>query len=174
MPGIAIRGTGCPHNMEASRSPTVHRKSYVPRESAGVASKALGVHGRGRTSIRHHKSTGWMERLPDLTKVSFWQIAVRSYRMLTAVWMHLDQAQRQRAMPRVASLVRPGGVQIMSLRYGPVPRGRRMFTVSVEETIQLAGAQGLQPILKFESADAVLRRPGVSWARLAFRKQPDR
>jgi SAM-dependent methyltransferase len=94
--------------------------------------------------------------------------------MLTAVWMHLDLAQRQQGMPRLASLLRPGGVLIMSLRYGPVPPGRRMFTVSVEEAIQMAGAEGLQSILKFASVDGALRRPGVSWARLAFRKAQDR
>src|SRR5216684_2250234 len=30
--------------------------------------------------------------------------------MLTAVWMHLDEQQRRRAMPKVASLVQGGGV----------------------------------------------------------------
>lgn len=43
--------------------------------------------------------------------------------MLTAVWMHLDEAQRQRAMPNVSALVREGGIVIMSLRHGPVPSG---------------------------------------------------
>jgi SAM-dependent methyltransferase len=43
--------------------------------------------------------------------------------MLTAVWMHLDEQQRSRAMPSVSSLVSEGGVLIMSLRHGPVPRG---------------------------------------------------
>ena len=57
--------------------------------------------------------------------------------MMTAVLMHLDEPQRRRAMPRVASLVRPGGAMIMSLRHGLVPRGRRMFAVSAEETIGL-------------------------------------
>ena len=36
--------------------------------------------------------------------------------MLTAVWMHLDERQRRRAMPVIARLVRPGGVMIFSLR----------------------------------------------------------
>jgi len=116
----------------------------------------------------------WLDdSLPDLAQVMTIGVAFDVV-MLTAVWMHLDLAQRQRAMPRVAALLRPGGVLIMSLRYGPVPSGRRMFTVSAEETIQLAGAEGLQPILQFESVDGALRRPGVSWARLAFRKDPDR
>jgi hypothetical protein len=39
--------------------------------------------------------------------------------MLTAVWMHLDEQERYRAMPTVARLVRPAGVLSPSLRYGP-------------------------------------------------------
>jgi hypothetical protein len=84
--------------------------------------------------------------------------------------MHLDEAQRRRAMPNVASLVRSGGVMIMSLRYGPVPRGRRMFAVSAEETTALAEAEGLRRALKLEKPDAALKRPGVSWVRLAFER----
>jgi hypothetical protein len=47
-------------------------------------------------------------------------------------------------MPRVAGLVRLGGVMMLSLRYGPVPPGRRMFDVSADETIRLARAEGLR------------------------------
>ena len=67
--------------------------------------------------------------------------------MLTAVWMHLDEAQRRQAMPNVAALVRPGGTVIMKIRHGPVPAGRRMFEITPEETIALARTQGLHPVL---------------------------
>lgn len=92
--------------------------------------------------------------------------------MLTAVWMHLDEAQRRRAMPNVTSLVSESGILIMSLRHGPVPQGRRMFAVSAEETIQLARTQGLQPVLNLrtESVQQVNRNMGVTWTRLAFKK----
>jgi len=93
--------------------------------------------------------------------------------MLTAVWMHLDEAQRRLAMPRVASLVRQGGVMIMSLRHGPVPPGRRMFEVAADETIRLAEAEGLTPILQRDGQVGVLRRPGISWTQLAFSKPRD-
>ena len=89
--------------------------------------------------------------------------------MMIAVWMHLDQQQRGRAMPRVASLVRTGGVMIMSLRHGPVPRGRRMFAVSADETIGLAKAAGLQ-LLMNQSAPSSLGAAEVSWTRLAFQR----
>jgi len=93
--------------------------------------------------------------------------------MLTAVWMHLDAQQRSQAMPRVAGLVRQGGVMMLSLRYGPVPPGRRMFEVTADETIRLAKAEGLSLALKLEDQDGLLRRPGVSWTRLAFSRSPE-
>ncbi len=88
--------------------------------------------------------------------------------MLTAVWMHLDEQQRRRAMPNVASLVQPGGVMVLSLRHGPVPQGRRMFAVSAEETVRLADSQGLCPVLQHDARPDNLGRAGVSWTRLAF------
>lgn len=92
--------------------------------------------------------------------------------MLTAVWMHLDEQQRIRAMPRVGALLRQSGVMMLLLRYGPVPPGRRMFEVAAEETVRLAQAEGLQLVLQLEHQDALLGRPGVSWTRLVFSQSP--
>jgi SAM-dependent methyltransferase len=92
--------------------------------------------------------------------------------MLSAVWMHLDQAQRREAMPNLASLVQPGGVMIMKVRHGPVPVGRRMFEILPEETIELARMQDLQPVLnvRTESSQERNRAIGVTWTNLAFVK----
>jgi SAM-dependent methyltransferase len=89
--------------------------------------------------------------------------------MLTAVWMHLDEAQRQLAMPNVSALVRDGGTVIMSLRHGPIPPGRRMFEVTAQETVALAQRSNLCCTLNREAAPS-LRQPGVSWTRMAFQK----
>lgn len=89
--------------------------------------------------------------------------------MMNAVWMHLDEGQRRQAMPNVASLLADRGMLVMSLRYGPVPPGRRMFRVSAEETVQLAAAAGLRPVLDLDAASS-LTQPGVTWKRLAFVK----
>jgi SAM-dependent methyltransferase len=70
--------------------------------------------------------------------------------MLTAVWMHLDPQQRRRGMPNIATLVKAGGMMILSLRHGPVPQGRRMFEVPAEETSGLAETAGLTLILNLE------------------------
>jgi SAM-dependent methyltransferase len=90
--------------------------------------------------------------------------------MLTAVWMHLDQQQRQHAMLRVTSLLRRGGVLILSLRHGPVPAGRRMFDVSAEETIDLARAEGLNVALQLEHQADIFGRTDVTWTLLGFTK----
>jgi len=91
--------------------------------------------------------------------------------MLSAVWMHLDEAERRIAMPRVASLLAPGGVMVLSLRHGPVPAGRRMFDVSGEETEELARQHGVVTVLNTRtgSLQAGNRAAGVTWTRLAFR-----
>jgi SAM-dependent methyltransferase len=109
----------------------------------------------------------WLDDgLPDLARLAGRDFDVV---MLTAVWMHLDEGQRGRAMPRVARLVRGGGVAVFSLRHGPVPPGRRMFDVSAEETAGLAAA-GLGLALRLDDRADTLGRPGVRWTRLAFSK----
>jgi SAM-dependent methyltransferase len=127
---------------------------------------------RGAMLLHPSPIIEWLDdSLPDLA-------AVRARKeefdliMLTAVWMHLDEAQRQRAMPNVSALVCNGGIVIMSLRHGPIPPGRRMFEVSAEETIALARCSNLFCTLNRE-AEASLRQPGVSWTRLGFQKDID-
>lgn len=84
--------------------------------------------------------------------------------------MHLDEEQRRRAMPRLASLLRAGGVTIMKIRHGPVPAGRRMFEISAGETIELAEMQDLRPVLNLRTASSQggNRAADVTWTNLAF------
>ena len=90
--------------------------------------------------------------------------------MATAVWMHLDAAERATAMRNVAALVAPSGQFILSLRYGPVPPGRRMFAVPPEETIAQAAESGLSPVHRSARGD-LFGRPEISWTFLAFKKE---
>ena len=121
-------------------------------------------------SLHPEPQIQWLDdSLPDLVHLHE-RSEIFDVVMLTAVWMHLDELQRRRAMPRVAGLVRAGGLMILSLRHGPVPSGRRMFEVTADETIGLAQEQGLRVILKYDHQDALLGRPGVTWTRLTFSK----
>ena len=128
--------------------------------TAALRARAMALHPSPRIE--------WLDdSLPDLAQLMARGEAFDVV-MLTAVWMHLDAAQRQRAMPNVAALVQKGGMMSLSLRYGPVPQGRRMFAVSADETVELAITQGLRPVLRCEGLAPSLGQPGVTWTRLAF------
>lgn len=88
---------------------------------------------------------------------------------LTAVWMHLDAAERAQAMARVAGLLEPGGRMILSLRHGPVPNGRRMFDVSAQERSDLGQQQGLAEVYRCERED-MLGREDVRWSFLCLQR----
>ena len=87
--------------------------------------------------------------------------------MLTAVWMHLDLAQRRAGMDALVALLAPRGLVVMSLRHGPVPAGRRMFDVSADETIALGAELGLVACYRGTRNDAQLRRD-VTWSVVAM------
>lgn len=111
------------------------------------------------------------DSLPDLV----WTRARRQrfdLVVIAAVWMHLDEGERKRAMPHVASLLAAGGTLFLSLRHGLVPPAKRMFPVTAAETIALAEAQGLRCVINVEaeSLQAGNRRAGVTWTHLAFER----
>lgn len=117
-----------------------------------------------------HKGFGiaWIDDgLPDLAALP--DEASFDLIMLSAVWMHLDPDERARAMPRVARLLRGGGVMFLSLRHGPVPEGRIMFDVSADETAALALECRLQEIHRHERPSQFGQKD-VWWSRLAFRR----
>lgn len=113
----------------------------------------------------------WLDdSLPDLTVLCA-RNETFDLIMLSAVWMHLDDTQRQRAMPKLASLMSASATMVISLRHGPVPPRRRMFDVSAQETIELAVIHKLVPVLNVQtpSIQKLNRQNGVTWTRLAFR-----
>ena len=130
--------------------------------TAELRTRAIALHASPRIE--------WLDdSLPELSLL-FERGETFHVVMLTAVWMHLDEQQRWRAMPRVAVLVQPGGVMMISLRHGPVPEGRRMFDVTAAETAGLSRAQAMACVQHLEVGDGLLKRRGVAWDRLAFRK----
>lgn len=92
--------------------------------------------------------------------------------LVTAVWAHLAEKERQQAMSNIVALLKPGALLIMSLRHGPTPANRRVFEVTAEETMELAQRNGLTKALyaRTESAQQINRQAGVMWSWLAFQK----
>jgi SAM-dependent methyltransferase len=120
--------------------------------------------GRGTHSS---SAITWVDdSLPELAQVT--RSGERFDLILSmAVWMHLDEGERRRAMPVLAGLLAPRGRIILSLRHGPVPAGRRMFDVSAEDTCGLATASGLKLLHQAGRGD-MLGRPDVRWTFLVF------
>ena len=115
----------------------------------------------------------WLEdALPGLERIE----AGRRFDLLLlcAVWQHLDDDARKRAMRRLAGLTAPGGRIIMSLRHGPGAANRPVFPVSPDRTVADALAGGLRLLRRrrTESVQAENRAAGVHWTWLVF-QSPD-
>ncbi|MFJ9695527.1 class I SAM-dependent methyltransferase [Kitasatospora sp. NPDC101183] len=82
--------------------------------------------------------------------------------LVTAVWMHLDPAERRSALRTVGALLAPGGRLSLTVRHGPVPAGRRMYNVPAEETPALAREFGLRVVHRASRQD-LHGRGGVHW-----------
>jgi SAM-dependent methyltransferase len=135
-----------------------------------VAAEPVKEMREGAITLHPSKSIEWLDDgLPELARLRERRDSFDVV-MMTAVWMHLDEAQRRRGMTNVASLLRLNGLLILTLRYGPVPPGRRMFEVSTEETTALAIEQGLRVVLDEAAPTLLKRKLPVTWKRLAFRK----
>jgi SAM-dependent methyltransferase len=147
------------------------------RDAAALASKGHSVVAiEPTTELRHegmklHKGQKieWLDdQLPDLEV-----IRSRDERfnliILTAVWMHLGEQEREVAMRSLGELVADGGRIVMSLRHGPVPAGRRMFDVSASETTGLAKAIGLRCVHENQRED-MLGRSDVRWSFVVFER----
>jgi SAM-dependent methyltransferase len=123
-------------------------------------------------AIRLHRSPTirWLDdSLPDLQNVRKLGETF-NFIMINAVWMHLDEDQREVAMKAVAALLSKNARLFISVRHGPVPDGRRMFAVSAEETIRLAAHNQLVPLYNehSESIQATNKAAGVWWTNLIF------
>ncbi|MBX2797868.1 MAG: class I SAM-dependent methyltransferase [Myxococcales bacterium] len=124
----------------------------------------------GAQALHPEPGITWLDdRLPELPEVR--RTGQRfDILLLSAVWMHLDGAERKASMATLAALARPGARLAMTLRHGPVPPGRRMFAISDEETIALAAEHGFvqQDSGPFASSGRLDQKVGVTFTRLAF------
>ncbi len=122
---------------------------------------------------RHPSSQiDWLDdSLPTLTRTMARKEAFDLV-LVTAVWVHLSEIERQQALPNIVALLRPSALLIMSLRHGPAPANRRVFSVTAGETIELAQQNGLRRVLhqQTQSTQPINRQTGVMRSWLAFQK----
>lgn len=88
--------------------------------------------------------------------------------LLSAVWQHVAPDDRRRAFRKLAALLKPRGLLIIVLRFGPAPPGRPMFDVSVGEIEALAREHGLAVNRATAPMPDSAGRPGVSWVTMCL------
>ncbi|MGE4049279.1 MAG: methyltransferase [Acetobacteraceae bacterium] len=92
--------------------------------------------------------------------------------LLSGVWQHVTPDERPRAMRKLISLLKPGGVLTLTLRHGPVEAERAMHAVSAEEVLHLARDHGAMVVRLVDSPD-IAGRSGISWTGVALRLPDD-
>jgi len=101
------------------------------------------------------------DSLPDLAQVRRLGLTFDLI-LLSAVWMHVPPASRQRALRKLATLLSPNGRIAISLRIGPPDTDRAMYEVTLSELTAMAQQFGLRLVRTAESPDR-LGRPEISW-----------
>jgi SAM-dependent methyltransferase len=127
-------------------------------------SEAMLAHAKKRhPSSRIH----WLsDSLPDLPNVRRLGLSFDLI-LLSAVWMHIPPASRQRALRKLATLLAPKGRIAISLRLGPPDTERAIYEVSLQELANLAQQFGLRIVDSTDSADK-LGRSDVSWTNVVL------
>lgn len=120
---------------------------------------------RAEGARRHpNPAITWIDdQLPDLIRVSGRFDLV----LLSAVWQHVCRQDRPGAFTRLAELLAPGGLLLISLRLGPPDVARQMHSVSVRELCDLANRSGLAVVREAPLPDR-MGRSEISWVTVAL------
>jgi SAM-dependent methyltransferase len=150
------------------------------RDAAWLASRGFEVvaaepaAGMRREARRRHPDSRirWLDdRLPGLNSVHRLGLAFHLI-LLSAVWMHVPPAMQARAFRKIATLLKPGGFILMTLRDGPAESDRPMWSASPGELEGLARMHGLAVLLSVPTTDQ-LGRPDVRWTSMCLQLPDD-
>ena len=113
----------------------------------------------------------WLDdSMPGLEKV--YQLGEKyDLILLSAVWMHVPLTSRDRAMRKLAGLLRPGGKLVISVRT-VTPDRPDMWDVNPAELLSQAHSHGLEFLRESRSRD-LLARDEVAWTTIIFRAPDD-
>ncbi len=119
---------------------------------------------REAAKTAHPDSTvRWIDdRLPALSAVHRLGLSFDLV-WLSGVWMHVAPEERKRAMRKIATLLKPGGRLVITLRHGPAAEDRPMWPVDAHEVERLGLDFGLTLRVATELADDLQGRPDVRW-----------
>lgn len=130
----------------------------------GMRDAGVGLHPDAR--IR------WLDdRLPALSATHRLGLAFDVI-LLSGVFMHVPPEQRPRAFRKIATLLKPGGRLLISVRDGSGSSDRPMWPVSTSELEAYARSQGLM-ILKVGEGHDLQQRAEVLWTTYVLQLPDD-
>lgn len=144
--------------------------------AAGQGVRMVGVDG-SIDMIRHAWDRHQMpnitfleDQIPTLQRVKGMGHSYNFY-IMSAVWMHLDAAERKKTIEFMDGMARRGAMAYITLRHGPSPEDRPMFETSVEEVQDLAAeVKGVVNVLP--AVEDKLGRGDVTWEYVTVKFQP--
>jgi len=131
---------------------------------------AAGMRREGRSRHPEQRIRWIDDRLPGLATIHRLGLSYDLI-LLSAVWMHIPPESRPRAFRKLITLLKPGGLLLLTLRHGPDEPDRPMWPTSVGEIETLARSHGVAVIRSVTGSDR-LGRPEVSWTATCL-KLPD-
>ena len=134
--------------------------------------EALRVRGRVLTQ---NNSVDWIDDLlPELKQTIALGLRYDCI-LLSAVWMHVPATQRERAFRKLANLLKPNGILVISLRHGPCHDERRMYDVSIDELQSLSKRFGLSMLMgaNQKTQKDTLNRTEVTWETVVLQLPDD-
>jgi len=93
--------------------------------------------------------------------------------LLSAVWMHIPESQRERAFRKISNLLKPGGKLVISLRHGTKTDDRDMYDVSFSQVLKYSQNHALTLLIHQKNDDDKLKRDNVSWETVVFQLPDD-
>jgi len=157
-PGLAL-DVGAGSGRDARALNTEGWSVYAVEPSKGL--RTLGQANSVGTNIH------WLDdSLPALHKVR--QLGLRfDLILVSAVWMHLPQSQREKAMRVLSELLTPKGILVITLRHGPSGDSRQFHQVNLAELERQAADRALTTLHTTATPDQ-MDRDGVHWESAVF------
>ena len=141
---------------------------------AGFRALAREQAGEQATAQSHANVTWLDDRLPELSQLR--RLNQRfNLILLSAVWMHVPEAMRERAFRILSNLLAPRGVLVISLRHGSDAaenRERDFHPVSVQELEQLCRRRALSVVAVTDKPDNQ-GRDHVRWQTVVMQLPDD-
>ena len=130
---------------------------------------ALTLAALGEKQTQGLNVTWLQDSLPDLNTVTKQEVSFDLI-LLSAVWMHIPDFQRERSLRKLTNLLKPGGLLVISLRHGESDDERKMHEVSSDALIHMFKQFGMSTSLVTDKNQDIIGRYSVTWQTIVLLK----